>query len=54
MNDTSFIVDSFENIVYVVMYYSDCIKPFFYRARGDFIVIVKVYDAWIKAIETSI
>ena len=49
-----FIVDSFEDIVDVVVHSSHSVKPFFCSSRAEFVVIIKVYGAWIKAIETSV
>ena len=50
----SFVVDSFEDIVDVVMHCSHSVKPCFCSGGGEFIVVIEVYSVWIKAIETSI
>ena len=49
-----FVVDSFENIVDVVVHCSYSVEPFFCSGRGEFVVVIEVYGEWIKAIETSI
>ena len=36
------------------MHCSHSIEPFFCSRRGGFVVIIEVYSAWIKAIETSV
>ena len=54
MQSTSFVVDLFEDVKVVVLHYSHPIKPFFCGMGGEFVVIVKVCGAWIKAIETSV
>ena len=51
---TLFIVDSFEEIINVVVHSSYYIKLFFCSGRGYFVVINKVYGMWIKARETSL
>ena len=38
----------------VVVHCSDSIKAFFCGRGGEFIVVLTVYVAWIKATETSI
>ena len=47
-------VDALEDVVDVVVHCSHSVEPFFCSGRGEFIVVIEVYDAWIKAIETSI
>ena len=47
-------VDTFENDMDVVVHCSHSIKPFFCSRGAEFIVIIKVYSVWIKAIETSV
>ena len=47
-------VDTFEHVVDVVVHCSHSIKPFFCSGRGEFVVIIEVYGAWIKDIKTSI
>ena len=54
MQGTSFVVDSFEDVVDIVVHYSHSIQPFFCGRGGDFVVIVEKYGQWIKDIETSI
>ena len=53
MKGTLFVVDSFENVIDMVMYYSHSIKLFLYSKRGECVVVVEVYNAWIKDMETS-
>ena len=53
MKVASFVVDSFEDVVDVVMHCSHSVKPFFCSER-EFVVVIEVYGLWIKAIETSI
>ena len=47
-------VDALEDVVDVVVHYSHSVEPFFCGRRGEFVVVIKVYGASIKAIETSI
>ena len=47
-------VDALEDVVDVVVHCSHSVDPFLCGGRADFVVIIEVYDAWIKAIETSI
>ena len=47
-------VDIFEDVVDMVMYCSHSVEPFFCGGRGEFVVVIEVYGAWIKAIDTSI
>ena len=54
MKGASFVVDSFEYVVDVVMHCSNSVKPFFCRRGGGCVVVIKVHGAWIKAIETSV
>ena len=49
-----FMVDSFEDVVDVVVHGKYSIKLFFCSVRGEFIVVIEVYSAWIKYIETSV
>ena len=46
-------VHLFEDIVDVLAYCSHSIELFFCSRGGEFVVIVEVYGAWIKGIETS-
>ena len=50
----SFMVDALEDVVDVVMHSSHSVEPFFCGGGGEFVVVIEVYGAWIKAIETSI
>ena len=47
-------VDALEDVIDVVVHYSHSVKPFFCGWRGEFVVVIEVYGAWIKAIETPI
>ena len=47
-------VDSFEDVVDVVVHCSHSIELFFCSGGGEFVVVIEVYGAWIKAIETSV
>ena len=47
-------VDALEDVVDVVVYCSQSVEPFFCGWRGEFVIVIEVYGAWIKAIETSI
>ena len=47
-------VDSFKDVVEVVVYYCHSVEPFFCSRGAEFVVIIEVYSAWIKAIETSV
>ena len=54
MKGASFVVDLFEDVVDVVMHCSHSVKPFFCNGGKEFVVVIEVYGAWIKAIETSV
>ena len=54
MKGASFMVDSFKDIMDVVVHYSHLVKAFFCGKGGEFVVVVEVYGARIKAIETFI
>ena len=54
MQGATFIVDALEDLVDVVVQCSHSVEPFFCGWRGEFAVIIEVYGAWIKAIETSV
>ena len=45
MSGTSFVVDSFEDVVDVVVHSSHSIEQFFCSGRGEFVVVIKVYGA---------
>ena len=49
----SFIVNTLENIVDVVVHSSHSVELVFYSGRGEFVVVIEMYSAWLKAIETS-
>ena len=53
MQGASFMVDALEHVVDVVVHYSHCVVAFFCSGRGELVVVIEVYGAWIKAIETS-
>ena len=38
----------------VVAHSSHSVEPFFCGGGGEFVVVIEVYGAWIKAAETSI
>ena len=46
-------VDTFEDLVDMVVHGSHSVEPFFCVGRGEFVVVIEVYDVWIKAIEIS-
>ena len=50
----SFVVDLFEDVVDVVMHCSHSVEPFFCSEGGEFVVVIELCGACIKAIETSI
>ena len=54
MNGASFMVDTFDDIVDVLVQYSHSMLLFFCARRGEFVVVIKVYGACIKAIETTV
>ena len=54
MNGTSFVVDSFEDVMDMVVHSSHSYKLFFCSGGGEFVVVGEVYGTWIKAIETSV
>ena len=47
-------VNVLEDVVNVVVHSSHSVETFFCGRGGEFVVVVEVYGAWIKAIETSI
>ena len=51
---TLVVVDTFEDVMDVVVQYSHSVKAFFYGRRAVFIVVIKVNCARIKDIETSV
>ena len=53
MKSGLFIVDAFKYIMDVVVHYSHSFEPFFCSRRGEFVVFIEVYGAWIKATEAS-
>ena len=46
-------VDTLKDVVDMVVHCSSSVKPFFCGRGGEFVVVIEVYGAWIKAIETS-
>ena len=54
MTGASFMAESVENVMDGVMHNCYSVEQFFYGRGGEFIVVVKVYGAWIKGIETSV
>ena len=54
MQSALFIVAMFEYVVDIVGHCSHSVESFFYSRRGEFVVVIEVYGAWIKAIETSV
>ena len=47
-------VDTFEVVVDMVVHGSHSVEPFFCGRRGEFVVVINVYGAYMKAIETSV
>ena len=47
-------VDSFEDVADMVVYCIYSVEPFFCGAGGKLVVVVEVYDAWIKSIKTFV
>ena len=45
MKGASFVVDSFVDIVYMVMYWRYLVEPVFCGGEGEFIVVIEVYGA---------
>ena len=54
MQGTSFMINTVEDLVDMVMYCNYSVQPFFCDGGGVFIVVIEVYGACIKAIETSV
>ena len=50
----SFMVDMLEDVVDMVVHCSHSIELFFCGGRGEFVVVIEVYGAWVKPIETSV
>ena len=49
-----FMVNMLEGIVYLVVHCCHSIYPFFGCGRAEFVVVIEVYGAGVKAIETSV
>ena len=47
-------LDALEDVMDMVVYCSHSVEPFFCGWRVEFVLVIEVYGAWIKAIETSI
>lgn len=54
MKHTLLVVDCMEDIVDKIVHYRHSIKIFLCRRRGDFVVVINLYSAFIKSIETSV
>ena len=54
MKSSLFVIYVFADVVVVVVYCSHPMKPLFYSEVGEFVVIIKLYIAWIDALETSL
>ena len=54
MKGASFMLDTLEDVMDMVAHCSHTIETFCCGARGEFAVIIEVYGAWIKAIETLV
>ena len=54
MKGTSFVVDSFKDVMDMVMYCSHMVEAFFYGGRGEFVVIIEVNCARVESIEASV
>ena len=46
-------VDSFEDVLDVVVDCSYSVEPFFCSGGGEFVVAMDVHGVWLKGIETS-
>ena len=49
-----FVIDSFEEVVDIVMHCSHSVELFFCSGGGEFVVVIQVYDTCIKGIEASV
>ena len=47
-------VDALEDVVDVIVHCSHSVEPFFCGGRGELVVVIEVYSAWIEATETPI
>ena len=47
-------LDSFEDIMDMVVHYSRFVELFFCGRRGEFVVIIELYGRWITAVKTSV
>ena len=54
MKGALFVIDSYKDVMDVIGHYSHLIKLFFYGGGWEFIVVIQLYNASIKAIQTSI
>ena len=54
MKRALFVVDTLEYVMDVVVHCSHSVEQLFCSGRGEFVVVVKVYGAWVKPIETSV
>ena len=50
----SFVANTLEDIVDMLVHCSHSVQSFLCGRRGEFIIVVVVYGTWIKAIETSV
>ena len=53
MEGTCIIVDAFQHVIYLLVYCSYSVHLFFCSGRGEFVVVIKVCDLWIEAIDIS-
>ena len=53
MQGALFLVDAFEDVVDMVVHCCHSVEPFFCGRGGEFVVIIKLYSACIKAIVNS-
>ena len=53
MKGTSFMVNTFEYFMHVVVHCSHSVEQFFCSGRAEFVLGIEVYGTWIKAIEAS-
>ena len=50
----SFMLDTVGDVVHMVVHSSHSVETFFCSRREEFVVVVKAYGVWIKAIRTSV
>ena len=54
MNGTALLVDTIDSVMALVMHCSLLVLAFFSGGGAEFVVVIEVYCAWVKAIQPSV